>query len=81
VYEQLHRAIDREFFNKSKGESRKWSNLIDYINLPVAAWLFMTLPSTLACIKRLLHRQDKYITSEKLFRGDNNGLIVESCST
>ncbi|CAO0797874.1 unnamed protein product [Mucor circinelloides] len=78
VYEQLHRAIDREFLFKSKQESRKWSNLIDYINLPVAAWLFMTLPSTLACVKRLLNRQEKYITSEKLFRGDNNGLIVSS---
>lgn len=79
VYEQLHRTIDREFLHKSKSQSRKWSNLIDYINLPVAAWLFMTLPSTLACVKRLLNRQEKYITSEKLFR-DNSGLIVESAA-
>ncbi|GAA5807088.1 hypothetical protein MFLAVUS_000438 [Mucor flavus] len=81
VYEQLHRTIDREFLHKTKAESRKWSNLIDYINLPVAAWLFMTLPSTLACVKRLLNSQEKYITSEKLFRGDNTGLIVESSSS
>jgi hypothetical protein len=78
VYEQLHRAIDREFLYKTKEQGRKWSNLFDYINLPVAAWLFMTLPSTLACVKRLLNRQEKYITSEKLFR---DGLIVESVST
>ncbi|KAI7874340.1 glycosyl transferase family group 2-domain-containing protein [Mucor mucedo] len=78
VYEQLHRTIDREFLHKSK--SRTLSHLIDYINLPIAAWLFMTLPSTLACVKRLLDRQEKYITSEKLFR-NNSGLIVESAAT
>lgn len=77
VYEQLHRTIDREFLHKAKDESRKWSNLFDYINLPVAAWLFMTLPSTLACVKRLLNRQEKYITSEKLFR---DGLVVPAAS-
>ncbi|OBZ88469.1 hypothetical protein A0J61_03492 [Choanephora cucurbitarum] len=80
VYEQLHRAIDSEFLKKSKQESRKWMNLIDYVNLPIAAWLFMTLPSTVACIKRLMNRQEKYITSEKLFRGDNNGLFLEPSS-
>lgn len=78
IYEGLHRVIDREFLHKT--QSRSWSNLIDYLNLPVAAWLFMTLPSTLACMKRLLDRQEKYITSEKLFR-NNSGLIVESAST
>ncbi|KAI9472457.1 MAG: glycosyl transferase family group 2-domain-containing protein [Benjaminiella poitrasii] len=66
VYERLHRAIDREFLNKQ--QSRGWLNLLDYVNLPIAAWLFMTLPSTLACVKRLLNRQEKYITSEKLFK-------------
>ncbi|CEI96079.1 hypothetical protein RMCBS344292_10249 [Rhizopus microsporus] len=69
VYEQLHRVIDREFFRKQ--ESRAWFNLVDYVNLPIAAWLFMTLPSTLACIKRLLCCEEKYITSEKLFFKDD----------
>lgn len=69
VYEQLHRMIDREFFRKQ--ESRAWFNLFDYINLPIAAWLFMTLPSTFACIKRLLCCEEKYITSEKLFFKDD----------
>ncbi|KAI8991175.1 glycosyl transferase family group 2-domain-containing protein [Mycotypha africana] len=78
VYEMLHRMVDREFLHKPKEETRKLSNVVDYVHLPVAAWLFMTLPSTLACIKRLLwQRQEIYITSEKLFRGDKNGLVTE----
>ncbi|KAI8976554.1 glycosyl transferase family group 2-domain-containing protein [Pilobolus umbonatus] len=74
IYEHLHRAMDRDFFHQK--ETRTWAHLLDYVNLPIAAWLFMTLPSTLACVKRLLNRQEKYITSEKLLFNDN--LILES---
>ncbi|KAI7898560.1 glycosyl transferase family group 2-domain-containing protein [Cokeromyces recurvatus] len=66
IYEQLHRTIDKEFLKKQN--SRGWLHLLDYVNLPIAAWLFMTLPSTQACMKRLLNREEKYITSEKLFK-------------
>ncbi|KAG0180998.1 hypothetical protein DFQ28_008591 [Apophysomyces sp. BC1034] len=68
VYEHLHRSIDREFLRKSRTESRRWKHLFDYTMLPIAAWLFMTLPSTLACLKRFLKREDKYIVSEKFFK-------------
>ncbi|KAI8343601.1 hypothetical protein BC941DRAFT_448370 [Chlamydoabsidia padenii] len=70
VYEHLHRSIDRDFLQKSKAESRQWKHLLDYATLPVAAWLFMTLPSTLACVKRLSQAEQQYIVSEKLFRED-----------
>ncbi|RUS13524.1 glycosyl transferase family group 2-domain-containing protein [Endogone sp. FLAS-F59071] len=67
VYENLHRTIDRELFRKSLSESRTWRNAFDYAWLPVAAWLFLTLPSTVACIKRLIKHEDKYHVSEKVF--------------
>ncbi|KAI9308511.1 glycosyl transferase family group 2-domain-containing protein, partial [Cunninghamella echinulata] len=68
IYELLHRSIDRDFLQKSKNESRQWKHLLDYITLPIAAWLFMTLPSTLACFKRLSQKDQEYIVSEKLFK-------------
>lgn len=70
VYEHLHRSIDRDFLQKSKADSRQWKHLLDYATLPVAAWLFMTLPSTLACVKRLSQVEQQYIVSEKLFKDD-----------
>ncbi|KAI9486454.1 MAG: hypothetical protein EXX96DRAFT_549107 [Benjaminiella poitrasii] len=69
VYERLHRVIDRELYRKS--ESRSWRNMFDYISLPIAAWAFMTIPSTIACIKRLYKTNDKYIVAEKFFEADN----------
>ncbi|KAI8082760.1 glycosyl transferase family group 2-domain-containing protein [Halteromyces radiatus] len=77
IYEQLHRAIDREFLQKSKSESRQWKHLLDYTNLPVAAWLFMTLPSTLACVKRLSQVEQQYIVSEKLFKDEDTVMIMD----
>ncbi|KAI8065715.1 glycosyl transferase family group 2-domain-containing protein [Gongronella butleri] len=75
IYEQLHRSIDRDFLQKSKDESRQWRHLLDYATLPIAAWLFMTLPSTLACVKRLSLKEQKYIVSEKLFKDEiDNGV-------
>ncbi|KAI7869712.1 hypothetical protein BDF14DRAFT_1779827 [Spinellus fusiger] len=65
IYEHLHRTIDHEFLQKK--ESRRWRHLLDYTMLPVAAWLFMTLPSTLACVKRLLKREERYIVAKKFF--------------
>lgn len=70
VYEQLHRSIDRDLLHKSKHDSRQWKNLLDYITLPIAAWLFMTLPSTLACMKRFRRREEQYIVAEKFFKED-----------
>lgn len=72
VYEHLHRSIDRDFLQKSKNETRQWKHLLDYVNLPIAAWLFMTLPSTLACFKRLSQKEQEYIVSEKLFKDDKS---------
>ncbi|CEP13421.1 hypothetical protein [Parasitella parasitica] len=69
IYEHLHRVVDRELYRKS--ESRTWRNIFDYISLPVAAWAFMTLPATIACIKRLYKTNDKYIVAEKFFDEDN----------
>ncbi|RUP51435.1 hypothetical protein BC936DRAFT_148153 [Jimgerdemannia flammicorona] len=67
VYENLHRTVDRELLRKSRTESRTWRNILDYVWLPVAAWLFLTLPSTVACVKRLIKHEDKYIVAEKIF--------------
>ncbi|KAI7869070.1 hypothetical protein BDF14DRAFT_1787860 [Spinellus fusiger] len=67
IYEHLHRVMDRELYRKSKQESRSWKNIFDYATLPIAAWMFMTIPSTIACIKRLYKPNDQYIVSEKFF--------------
>ncbi|KAI8968957.1 hypothetical protein BDF20DRAFT_892498 [Mycotypha africana] len=69
IYEHLHRVVDRELYRKA--ESRSWRNVLDYISLPIAAWAFMTLPSTIACIKRLYKTNDKYIVAEKFFNENN----------
>ncbi|KAI8136725.1 hypothetical protein BJV82DRAFT_526617 [Fennellomyces sp. T-0311] len=76
VYEHMHRSVDRELLRKA--ESRRWTNLFDYITLPVAAWLFMTLPSTLACVKRLRRREEKYIVAEKFFKDDGAAAKIEA---
>lgn len=68
VYESLHRVVDRELYHKS--ESRSWKNMLDYISLPIAAWAFMTIPATIACIKRLYKTNDQYIVAEKFFDED-----------
>ncbi|KAG2199980.1 hypothetical protein INT47_000330 [Mucor saturninus] len=65
VYEVLHRTIDRELYHKA--DTRTWRNMFDYISLPVAAWAFMTIPSTIACIKRLYKSNSEYIVAEKFF--------------
>ncbi|KAI9024925.1 hypothetical protein CLU79DRAFT_699860 [Phycomyces nitens] len=67
IYEQLHRVVDRELYRKAKSESRSWRNVFDYATLPIAAWMFMTIPSTIACIKRLYKTNDQYIVAEKFF--------------
>ncbi|KAF7723266.1 hypothetical protein EC973_002159 [Apophysomyces ossiformis] len=71
IYESLHRVVDRELFRKVRSESRTWRNVFDYISLPIAAWLFMTIPSTIACIKRLYKSNDQYIVAEKFFEEDD----------
>ncbi|KAI7906913.1 uncharacterized protein BX663DRAFT_494184 [Cokeromyces recurvatus] len=70
IYERLHRIVDRELYRKS--ESRNWRNTFDYISLPIAAWAFMTIPATIACIKRLYKTNDKYIVAEKFFEAVDN---------
>ncbi|KAI8061050.1 hypothetical protein BC940DRAFT_245553 [Gongronella butleri] len=70
IYEHLHRVVDREMYHKAHTESRTWKNVLDYISLPIAAWMFMTIPSTIACIKRLYRPTDQYIVSEKFFDED-----------
>ncbi|OZJ02903.1 hypothetical protein BZG36_04918, partial [Bifiguratus adelaidae] len=60
LYEHLHRFCDNELFKKAKSEHRTWRNLTDYIWLPVSAWCFMTIPSGLACVKRLSKSEEAY---------------------
>ncbi|EIE83143.1 hypothetical protein RO3G_07848 [Rhizopus delemar RA 99-880] len=72
IYEHLHRFIDREFYHKTKEESRTWKNILDYASLPLAAWLFLTLPSTIACIKRLVAGEDAYVVGAKIFKEDES---------
>ncbi|CAO3633343.1 unnamed protein product [Cunninghamella blakesleeana] len=67
IYEHLHRVVDKELYRKAKSETRSWKNVFDYITLPIAAWFFMTIPSTIACIKRLYKPTDQYIVAEKFF--------------
>lgn len=70
IYEHLHRTVDRELFRKPASESRTWKNVIDFASLPIAAWMFMTIPATLGCIKRLFKTNDQYIVAEKFFDED-----------
>ncbi|CAG8537846.1 12373_t:CDS:2 [Dentiscutata erythropus] len=65
LYEGLHKTVDAELFKKGTSETRSWKNYMDYAWLPVSAWLFMTLPSTLACVKRLTRSNDKYVVAAK----------------
>jgi len=65
MYEMLHRFIDINLFKKSPKESRQWYNIFDFLWLPVSAVVFMTLPSTVATVKRLV-TEEKYIVAEKL---------------
>ncbi|CAG8461966.1 8995_t:CDS:2 [Acaulospora morrowiae] len=67
IYEGLHRTVDAELFKKGNSETRTWKNYTDYMWLPVSAWLFMTLPSTWACVKRLTRSEEKYVVAEKIF--------------
>lgn len=67
IYEYLHRIVDRELYRKAQSETRTWRNCFDYISLPIAAWMFMTIPSTIAAIKRLYKTNEQYIVAEKFF--------------
>ncbi|KAI9254853.1 glycosyl transferase family group 2-domain-containing protein [Sporodiniella umbellata] len=71
IYEHLHRFVDREFYNKPLAESRSWKNILDYTCLPLAAWLFLTLPSTIACVKRLIAGEEAYIVGAKIFKEED----------
>ncbi|KAI9319838.1 hypothetical protein BX666DRAFT_1853194 [Dichotomocladium elegans] len=72
IYEHLHRVVDRELYRKAKSESRTWRNCADYISLPIAAWMFMTIPSTIAALKRLYKTNDQYIVAEKFFKEETS---------
>ncbi|CAI2178634.1 18710_t:CDS:2 [Funneliformis geosporum] len=67
LYEGLHKTIDLDLLKKSSSETRTWRNVMDYVWLPVSAWLFLTLPSTMACVKRLTKSEEQYVVAEKLF--------------
>ncbi|KAI8047891.1 hypothetical protein BDF21DRAFT_498807 [Thamnidium elegans] len=67
IYESLHRFIDMEFLNKTKEETRNWVNYLDYLHTPIAAWVFMTIPSDIASLKRIFKTRDQYIVAEKVF--------------
>lgn len=66
-YESLHRTVDSELFKKSAKDSRKLIHILDYLWLPFSAIFFMTLPSSIACLKKLIpNREEKYIVAEKM---------------
>jgi hypothetical protein len=66
-YEQLHRFVDREMLRKQPKDQRTILNLIDLLWLPVVAFCYMTLPSTVSALTRLVpNREEKYIVSEKM---------------
>jgi hypothetical protein len=67
IYEDLHRFVDIEFFKKTKYETRTNKNFFDYLSMPIAAWMFMTLPSNIASCKRLFKARDQYVVAEKIF--------------
>ncbi|CAG8548271.1 255_t:CDS:2 [Funneliformis mosseae] len=67
LYEGLHKTIDVDLLKKSSSETRTWRNVVDYAWLPVSAWLFLTLPSTMACVKRLIKCEEQYVVAEKIF--------------
>jgi len=67
LYEGLHKTVDLDLFKKSSNETRTWRNYMDYAWLPVSAWIFLTLPSTMACVKRLTKSEEKYVVAEKVF--------------
>lgn len=75
IYEYLHRYIDREFYCKPKSESRTWKNITDYASLPIAAWLYLTWPSTVACVKRLVAGDDAYVVGAKIFNEGNETAV------
>ncbi|GAA5806702.1 hypothetical protein MFLAVUS_000050 [Mucor flavus] len=66
IYEGLHRYIDKNFYQKPA--TRTWKNCADYASLPIAAWLFLTWPSTVACVKRLFSGDDAYVVGAKVFK-------------
>ncbi|KAG2206766.1 hypothetical protein INT47_003708 [Mucor saturninus] len=68
IYEHLHRYIDREFYHKPA--TRTWKNCADYASLPIAAWLFLTWPSSVNCVKRLFSGEDAYVVGAKIFKED-----------
>lgn len=67
LYEGLHKTIDLDLLKKSSSETRTWRYYMDYAWLPVSAWLFLTLPSTMACVRRLTKSEEKYVVAEKVF--------------
>jgi len=65
-YEFLHRKIDKQLFNKEGKETRTIWHLLDYIWIPVSAFLFMTLPSTIAGLQRVFcSKQITYVVAAK----------------
>lgn len=77
IYEDLHRYVDKTLFKKTKEETRTGKHFFDYVSMPMAAWMFMTLPSNIASCKRLFKARDAYVVAEKVFNeGRDSKLIV-----
>ncbi|KAL1923201.1 uncharacterized protein VTP21DRAFT_9577 [Calcarisporiella thermophila] len=72
LYEGLHRVVERELFRKPRQGCRSFKNAVDYLWLPVSAWLFMTLPSTIASVQRFFREDDHYHVAEKVFNGESD---------
>jgi hypothetical protein len=78
IYEKYIRVIDKGLFGKREGVFgyRSFRDVKDYIWLPVGAVIFMTIPSTLSCLKNLFSggREQQYVVADKsLVMGRQSG--------
>lgn len=69
IYEKYIRVVDKLLFGKREEEFgfRTLRDVKDYIWLPVGAVVFMTIPSTLSCLKNLFSggREQRYVVADK----------------
>lgn len=78
LYETYHRFLNSTLYRKgslfddgkhndSPACTRTWRHLMDYIFLPLGAFVFVTLPSSIGCVQRLIPNNGLvYITAAKM---------------
>ncbi|KXS20806.1 hypothetical protein M427DRAFT_27898 [Gonapodya prolifera JEL478] len=67
LYEHYHRVVDRKLYGRERSTRTLW-NLTDYAWAPISAVLYMTLPATIASIRRVWEHggEAAYIVGEKV---------------